>query len=475
MFPQTTFVRGFGFKDLSNNQVLSYGAAKMEDFVRGLYGPLASGAGDQLPTPSTFLENPKWQELVMTLHRLDEGSKDPRDRFKLFEETGFKNFDGIQRDLALFQLFHTPPSTALTQKYSVPASDPKSRAEWRTHARAELPKADDYQKLIDFHQIVAAMNQYPTLLRKLGLVVDLLINKKAFPAVSNAALEVEVKLPELPPNSSVQSAPAASALTRTLLDAKRFQPVPRLSPKPGDYRVANGLLDLNPKVFDLVQTDVDGAGLKVMNFARTLGLLQRKPATQVHPVSKQEHELGAPALRNAGLMLVHANRGGMLKNSFDRQKLFNTTVEAIHNGAGLLGPELFAEDLVRGYRLDIWDRKTRRWKSLCQREATYDLNEPRKTRLRRMRRERIHEWVELLADGPRQVKALLDLSQQALSMEEARELVRAAELLRGCVLRASMELLRYTVIPKDSDTTCRCGRSDHHTLPAWLDEQTLWV
>jgi hypothetical protein len=108
-------------------------------------------------------------------------------------------------------------------------------------------------------------------------------------------------------------------------------------------------------------------------------------------------------------------------------------------------------------------------------EATYDLNEPRKTRLRRMRRERIQELMELLVEGPRQVKALLDLSQRALSMEEARELLRAAELLRGCVLRASMDLPRYTVIPKDSDATCRCGRSDHHTLPAWLDERTLWV
>jgi hypothetical protein len=45
------------------------------------------------------------------------------------------------------------------------------------------------------------------------------------------------------------------------------------------------------------------------------------------------------------------------------------------NQAGAKPPELWAEDVVRGYRIDIWDRKTGVWRSLCEREATYDLND----------------------------------------------------------------------------------------------------
>ena len=33
-----------------------------------------------------------------------------------------------------------------------------------------------------------------------------------------------------------------------------------------------------------------------------------------------------------------------------------------------------AEDLVRGYRIDIWDNVSTEWHSLCQREATYDID-----------------------------------------------------------------------------------------------------
>src|SRR5262245_28055645 len=113
------------------------------------------------------------------------------------------------------------------------------------------------------------MNQYPTLLRKLGLVVDLLIAKSAFPASPNAFLSAEVHLPAGSP--LVARTPDVGPRTHTVLDAKRFRALPRPVPVPGDYRAVNGLVELAPKVFRLVQADVDGAGLKVMNFARTLG------------------------------------------------------------------------------------------------------------------------------------------------------------------------------------------------------------
>jgi hypothetical protein len=108
-------------------------------------------------------------------------------------------------------------------------------------------------------------------------------------------------------------------------------------------------------------------------------------------------------------------------------------------------------------------------------EATYDLNDPRKTRLRRLRRERMEKWLRLLAEGPRQVALLLAHSGQVSSLQEAGELVEAAEQLRDCVLRASREIVRYLAIPRDSDEICRCRRSDYHSLPPWLDDQTLEI
>jgi hypothetical protein len=106
-------------------------------------------------------------------------------------------------------------------------------------------------------------------------------------------------------------------------------------------------------------------------------------------------------------------------------------------------------------------------------EAIYDLNEPRKTRLRRCRRERIEEWSGLLAEGPRHVTELLARSAQASSTAESGELLAAAEILRDCILRASRDFVRYASIPQDFDAFCRCQSTDNHSLPSWLGDQSL--
>jgi hypothetical protein len=92
------------------------------------------------------------------------------------------------------------------------------------------------------------------------------------------------------------------------------------------------------------------------------------------PVTKHERQVGAPSLRNVGFQLVHIQRAAMLKNTFTRQKDFNDKAANIQSGGGATTPELFAEDTVRGFRIDIWDDTPKQWRSLCQRIAHYDLN-----------------------------------------------------------------------------------------------------
>src|SRR5262249_24967217 len=254
-----------------------------------------------------------------------------------------------------FQLFHTPPSTPIPQKYNVTLNDARSRAEWLGYQRGKLPEQGDFPKQIDFHQIVVAMNQYPTLLRRLGLVVDLLIDRDALTPAADALLWVDVELPQGTP--TVQRVPDASPRVHALLDAGRFEPLPRSNPQPNDFQVASGLLDLDPKTFNFVQVDVDGAGLKVTNFARSLLTLRGNPDYQLDPVTKQKRELGTPALRNAGLVLAHNRRADMLKTTIARQAQYNGAAEKIQqqDPNPPPPPELSAEDLVRGYRIDIWD------------------------------------------------------------------------------------------------------------------------
>ena len=394
LFHGKLFVRGFQYKDLSNNIVLSYDTTSMAALVQTLYAKLARSADGEMPRVADIADDADWAALVSAVKAVDAGFADqdtglrnPRAQFRWLYEGGDKATwarGGYQvtQALTLFQLFHTPPATPkpVTQKRR---DDDRITARWLEYERAKLPGKTDIVKELDFHQIVAAMNSYPTLLRRLGLVIDLILDKRAFHLAPNQLLTATADFP--PDVLRVPNSQTASPATHALLSAAKFQAVPNPAPQPTDPRIVDGLLDLDPQQFDILQVDVDGAGLKVMGFARSLARFHPadagpepddRLAPRTNSVTKYEKDLGAPSLRTAGLMLVHKSRSTMLKNRFATNKTKNAAVEKIfQNQPNAVAPDLWAEDLVRGYRIDVWDQTTDLWRSLCQRLATYQLGD----------------------------------------------------------------------------------------------------
>ena len=80
-----------------------------------------------------------------------------------------------------------------------------------------------------------------------------------------------------------------------------------------------------------------------------------------------------PRVRTAGLMLVQRSRGALLEQRFNLNKDRNAKLEGQFAGA-VNTVSLHAEDIVRGYRIDIWDSASGEWRSLCRRTARYELN-----------------------------------------------------------------------------------------------------
>jgi hypothetical protein len=104
--------------------------------------------------------------------------------------------------------------------------------------------------------------------------------------------------------------------------------------------------------------------------------------------------------------------------------------------------------------------------------ATYDLDDPRKMEIRRARRRRIESWLQILRDGSELLEPLLDrLREEPLERKDG--LLRIAEQLRRGMDQAVLDILRYAAVPRDADARCRCGRNDHHRLPAGLADQLL--
>ncbi|MFO1498975.1 MAG: hypothetical protein U1G07_11385 [Verrucomicrobiota bacterium] len=374
LFHDDLFVRGYEFTDLSNHHVVSYDTMALHEKVRGLYRDLARQAGDDRPLLSQIADDPAWASLVEAVGDLDRafadentGLRNPALQFRNVLQGPFApGASGDHAMFARFQLFHTPPATprpAQPQR----KDDPRVAARWLEYKRLTLPPKSELARQFDFHQVISAMGSYPTLQRRLGLVIDLLLDPRGFPQLPAAPLAVTVSFP--PGSLRTPKTPDASPVTQTLLDRHRFQAVSNAA---AEFQIVDGLLDLDPKRFGLLQMDVDGAGLKVMNFARSLGRRQ-DDESRVDSVTRHEENVGAPALRTAGLMLVQRDRWFVLKARFSDQQHSNFQIESLFKG-GVHAPVLFAEDLVRGYRIDIWDSHSRAWHSLCRRQATYALN-----------------------------------------------------------------------------------------------------
>ena len=230
-----------------------------------------------------------------------------------------------------------------------------------------------YRDAVDVHQMFGALGDHPELLRRLGLVVDLVLDEGLPPAPVGAPGYVAV-VPILP-------APAEDdGVTRTQLShltAYIHDDVPGDDPDHGVIFVAaravpdplgpaggvpTGLAPLPEATFSLNQVDVDGALLKAVNLAATVARPASTPAAK--PLDQPE-VAGLPALRTSGLGLVHTGRAAGLQQDFTRA--------LDHNAVAALDAvtELHAEDLVRGHRLDVLDASASpAWRSLHARVLT---------------------------------------------------------------------------------------------------------
>jgi hypothetical protein len=278
-----------------------------------------------------------------------------------------------------------PAPAAATQQLS--RDDVKGSLDATAGAHAPLahspggpPGADTLQQSLDFHRIVSVLAQHPDLLRRLGLVVDLQV--PLLPAVprdgSGRPQRVRV-VPSWTPK--LQTTINHSPTTAYVLDDRRFLPAPR----PDGSELSNGLLRLNdPARFRVEQLDVDGGSRKVNNLLPTVDAILAR--LQAGEKLGTPEEAGLPTLRAAGIMVLHedgAGGAGNLQNTAAPalkekaqgmaalEKQLQSTKPAPGSGqSSQVGP-LFAEQLTAGYRVDVWDRRTDTWHSLCARNAVY--------------------------------------------------------------------------------------------------------
>lgn len=231
---------------------------------------------------------------------------------------------------------------------------------------------EQLEALLDFHEAVSLVADTPTLLRALGLVVDLEVDwAPGVPAEGTVAVTIT------PP--SVAGAVFYPLRTHYTLSGTHFLPAPR-TPKPKETaEMRQGLLRLSDEErYRIIQLDVVGAALKEQNTATLLAAQQVQGLQLINPPEEES----LPATRSAGLAVVQRDLATQLQTTYVQAAALNNAVAKVDGSPEFtlsttpvqLQPtnELWAEDVIRGYRMDVrdLDSASKKWRSLHQRQGT---------------------------------------------------------------------------------------------------------
>ncbi len=222
-----------------------------------------------------------------------------------------------------------------------------------TGPRMDRQEQNPADTRLDFHQRLTALGQFPALLRLLGLVVELELDPAAVPVSTAAAPGLMRVVPRFTSSTGVETS-FLTPDTAYIHDHAGVFAAAQAPPDSPSAETVAGLLNLRltgpaggQGQFQLVQVDVDGAGL------RMLDLVGRAKSGAL------------PPLRSSGLSVVRRGTAPLLHELLTKGRQRMAAVEAGDRVT------LYGEDLIRGVRIDIGDPGSGMWRSLHAREGTY--------------------------------------------------------------------------------------------------------
>ncbi|TRW14457.1 hypothetical protein [Glacieibacterium frigidum] len=361
LFPTDTPVIPHAFDDLRDHDVLTYPLAALADSIEAAYVDLATDPTPGLPRPRELLNG----------HPLFASAKDDKPKPNLPQLLDIlRRSDGVGQVsdpdlmLAFLEAYHRPLATQVMRKTekrlnddgTPDFSDPHEATTYRTVERVPLPDPDTLREVIDFHRIVAAIGQHPALMRLTGLVVPLRV-----PADGIAPGQKQVQVIVQWKNGAVPALDDGFCVTHATVQGNGFMARPRTN------TVVDGWLRAGSDSFTLVQLDVDGAGLSIKNFATQLPRIREERFDDEGGHDRVD-TTGTPRLRTAGIQFAQVRRDRAIRGLFASAGGLDDKL----NAGGTV--ELFAEDLIKGWRIDIHDaEKQGKWQSLMRFDGRYGL------------------------------------------------------------------------------------------------------
>jgi hypothetical protein len=251
--------------------------------------------------------------------------------------------------------------TILDREQAVPPGPPDPAADFTQLRRFHQPRGatlvEPTPPDLDVHDVLAMTLEHPVLLRHLGLVVDLRIPAKVL-AGAPASTTVSVT-PRWDPALVAAGGRSTDVtpLTRCLVAPDSLATAPRAT---DPELTQDGQLPLaDPERYAVVHIDPDGAALKALQLAGNL------PRSRELGWDEQPDAYSLPTLRSAGFSVARVGRATGMVGTLKRGQELDDTA-----GAGNT-MTLDAEDVTRGYRVDVWDSVSQQWHPLQARHGRY--------------------------------------------------------------------------------------------------------
>ena len=393
MFNESTFVRSHTFQDYTDRTIFSYPVRLALSTIKAIYqeAGLTLGLPDRGGQAGEKDRYPRRQALKGLLEGM-EVNWDERTGNDLRDD--YRKMFGISHQMSGYEPEWLAPDGTLSilhDQSKATQRDLRQFVAQRFSVYSHMPQGapihdnpPNFDKLIDFHQALSSLNSYPELLHALGLVLDfdLPVNFVLPTGDGETGLISVVDLPEKKWQIDTLAVPDQKPPLETAYlyftvgsganESKIFTTAPGILDKelPRQELEIFGLVNLDPTRYGLAQVDVESGMHKTIMLAEIWQDGHLQPSFPDHPDVFDETTT-LSSLRSGGLSVYADNRSLHLLQSFTDNKDFNT---ALTNGTSMKRP-FYAEDLVHGYRLDIWDSFTNTWHSLHLRNADYKIGE----------------------------------------------------------------------------------------------------
>ena len=379
LFTEETPVEGFKFTDIADEKkvkIHSYNIRNILGFIEKNYANVAVNSPEDIPTLTP------WDKMDPDLREMlrEAGTFNTPNSNSIGNIVGFKRFFDIGGKLD-FRINTYEKDLYEADRFYRRRRNPKIE-DWKRHPDYKKNSSTLEEPKYDFHRIVAALASYPEVMRELGLVLDFTIGN--FPSdITDGKIRLKISW-----NNNHNPSKDETPWTEFQSEKESFTVRPRPTrndlprpPRPGreipnpDGEIKKGLLNLEKsndhytepgnQQFGVYQVDPDGAALKTVDFVLTAQNFLSETTTYTTG-DKQ----GLPALRSGGLGVFRHNRKEKVIKDAEQANTNNQILEGVFPDKEI---ELFADDLLRGYRVDVMDVEKGEWYSLCEREGEYKL------------------------------------------------------------------------------------------------------